>query len=177
MFSNYFARTLYRQRTRASSYVADSPFFLLLSSEAVLVPWDEAVFSRSEWSMISCSLCVLLRKAVLFYWLFFSHHSRKNSQRHHVFYCVYDSVVTHTPSSPVTEIKSVCPMHSEDGQAEVLEFGAERAFLQGHVRRQVSCALKSWASWMFQQSLFKGQVRKGLQSYWFRNPCPWRCSP
>ena len=98
------------------------------------------------WHTLRFSFCCLLRQ----FWFhgmrqsfFFSHHSRTNSQRHHVFYCFYDSVVTHTPSSSVTEIKSVCPMHSGDGQAEVLEFGAERAFLKGHARRQVSCAFKS----------------------------------
>ena len=97
------------------------------------------------WHTLRFSFCCLLRQ----FWFhgmrqsFFFSHSRKNSQRHHVFYCFYDSVVTHTPSSSVTEIKSVCPMHSGDGQAEVLEFGAERAFLKGHARRQVSCAFKS----------------------------------
>ena len=48
MFSNYFARTLYRQRTGPSSHMAPFLFFLSLSSEALLVPWDEAIFSWSE---------------------------------------------------------------------------------------------------------------------------------
>ena len=35
----------------------------------------------------------------------------------------------------VTELKSVCPMHSEAKQTEMSEFGAEKGLLQGQARR------------------------------------------
>ena len=37
---------------------------------------------------------------------------------------------------------SVCLMHTEAKQTEMLEFGDEKVLLQGHARRQVACALQ-----------------------------------
>ena len=55
----------------------------------------------------------------------------------------------------------MCPMHSEAKQTEILEFGAEKGLLQGHVKRQMSHALKSpELPEGFWQRIFKSQVKE-----------------
>ena len=75
----------------------------------------------------------------------------------------------------LTKCKLMYPTHSEAKQTEMWEFGAEKGLLQGYVRRQVACAPPNpELPKGFQQSIFKGKVRKGrgwlLQTSWCRNP-------
>ena len=53
-------------------------------------------------------------------------------------------------------------MHSEAKQSETLVFGEDNSLLQGHARRTGSlCSKPPKLLEVFQQSIFKGQVREG----------------